>query len=410
MQPALEKPPAAWMRAAATVTLLAALEAEGAEVRFVGGCVRDWLAGREVGDLDLATTAAPEDNMRLLAAAGLKAVPTGIRHGTVTAIVRGQPYEVTTLRRDVETYGRHARVAYTDDWSADARRRDFTMNALYADARGRIYDPCGGLADLEHGRVRFVGRPAARIAEDRLRILRFFRFHAWYGRGAANRAALTACWHAAPEIALLSGERIRNELLRLLAAAEPRPALRLMLRYGVLRHLLPDGADVKPLSRLLRAEAAERADPLRRLAALMQGSGRAAALAVAERFRLSNADRDRLVLMVERAHEIGHRIDRQCVRRAVYAYGSELVADLALLAGAPRQARLARAVSLPHFPLKGRDALRLGLAAGPEVGQLLDKVERWWIRADFRPDRQTCLARLDSLARQRARGGLSSRS
>ena len=397
------------MHAAATAKLLQALGAEGAEVRFVGGCVRDWLAGRPVGDLDLATSAAPEENMRLLAAAGLKAVPTGIAHGTVTAIVQGQPYEVTTLRRDVETFGRHARVAYTDDWTADARRRDFTINALYADADGSIYDPCGGLADLERGRVRFVGRAAARIAEDRLRILRFFRFHAWYGQGRANRSALIACWHAAPEIALLSGERIRNELLRLLSAPEPRPALRLMLRHGVMRHLLSDGGDIGALTRLMRAEAPDQTSSLRRLAALMRGAGRAAALGLAERLRLSNADRDRLVLLVEHGREVDRKADRRRLRRAIYAYGPDAVVDLALLAGAPELARRARSESLPRFPLKGRDALKFGVAAGPEIGLLLDKVERWWIAGDFRPARAACLARLETLAKQRRRGAVSSR-
>jgi poly(A) polymerase len=391
------------MRAPATQRLLAALTAGGAEVRFVGGCVRDWLAGRAVADLDLATTAEPQENLRLLAAAGLKAVPTGLAHGTVTAVVDGRPYEVTTLRHDVETFGRRARVAFTDDWAADSRRRDFTMNALYADALGRVFDPCGGLADLERGRVRFVGRAAARIAEDRLRILRFFRFHAWFGRGPANRAALAACWQAAPEIALLSGERVRNELLKLLAAPDPRPALRLMQRHGILRHIVPAPVDLAALGRLMRAEPDRAADALRRLAALLRGAPSGFALALAARLRLANSERDRLVLLVDKSVEFASTARRQELRRAVYAHGRERVADLALLAGAAELAEAARRTALPRFPLRGRDALALGVAAGPEVGELLGRVERWWIERDFVPDREACLARLAALVRQRRR-------
>jgi len=399
MQAVDKMPPAPWMRAPQTRALLAALTAEGAIVRFVGGCVRDSLAGRPVRDIDVATAAAPRENLRLLAAAGIKAVPTGIDHGTVTAVVDGRPFEVTTLRVDVETFGRHARVAFTDDWRADAHRRDFTINALYADPDGRIYDPTGGLADLRRGRIRFVGRAEQRIEEDRLRILRFFRFHAWYGRGAANRAALAACGRAAAGIERLSGERVRQELMQLLAAPEPRPALRLMARHDVLRHLLPAGADLRALSRLIRteAQAGTAAEPLLRLAALVRGWAAADARRLAERLRLANAERERLlVLLRETAPAAGG--GEPALRRSIYRLGVELIVDLALLAGRPRLAAAARALPRPEFPLRGRDGLALGLKPGPALGRHLAAVETWWAAQDFRPDAEACRRRLAALA------------
>lgn len=396
MQPVERIPPAPWMRTPATRALLAALTAEGAVVRFVGGCVRDSLVGRPVRDIDVATATTPRDNLRLLTAAGIKAVPTGIEHGTITAVVGGRPFEVTTLRVDVETFGRHARVAFTDDWVADACRRDFTINALYADPDGSLYDPTGGLADLRRGRVRFVGRPEQRIEEDRLRILRFFRFHAWYGRGAANRSALAACRQAAAGIDRLSGERVRQELLKLLAAPEPRPALRLMLRHGILPYVLPAGADLAALSRLMRGEPGE-PDPLLRLAALMHGQGADAARRLADRLRLSNAERERLLALLG-SDAPSPRGGRWTLRRAVYRLGADMTADLALLAGRPRLAAAARAMRPPEFPLKGRDGLALGLKPGPELGRLLAAVEDWWVERDFAPDTAACRAHLAALA------------
>ena len=388
------------MRAAETTALLAALTAEGAVARFVGGCVRDAVAGRPVRDIDIATSGAPESNARLLAAARFKVVPTGIAHGTLTAISGRRHFEVTTLRRDVESYGRHARVALTDNWDADAGRRDFTINALYADADGSLYDPTGGLADLAAGRVRFVGRAARRIEEDRLRILRFFRFHAWYGRGPANRAALLACGNAATGIDDLSGERIRQEFLKLLAAPQPLSALRLMDRHRVLERILEGGADLARLARLRRRERAEGApDPLLRLAALMAGQDREAALALAARLRLSNAERDRLVFLVAPPLAFDHPIDRAQVRHAIYSHGVERIADLAHLAGRPAVAALARRFERPSFPLRGRDARGLGIATGPGLGRLLAEVERWWIEGDFEADHAACLARLKALRR-----------
>ncbi|MDP6705922.1 MAG: CCA tRNA nucleotidyltransferase [Alphaproteobacteria bacterium] len=387
------------MRSPQSVALMAALTAEGDIARFVGGCVRDAVAGRPVTDIDVATSGAPETNTRLLQAAGIKVVPTGIAHGTLTALTGGRHFEVTTLRRDVETFGRHARVAFTDDWLADASRRDFTMNALYADPDGTLYDPAGGIVDLESGRVRFVGRAARRIAEDRLRILRFFRFHAWYGRGRANRAAIRACEAAAAGIDVLSGERIRQELMKLLAAPRPLPALRLMARHRVLERILTGGADLAALASLIRREETEwAADPLMRLAALMTGQGAAAAEGLAVRLRFSNADRDRLRFLLARPVALRAGVGRREVRRAVYEHGPERIVDLARLIGRPQAASEAQRLERPEFPLRGRDGRATGIAAGPRLGALLAAVEAWWVAGDFAADRDACLSRLRELA------------
>ena len=231
-----------------TQAVLAALGADGTELRFVGGCVRDAVAGRPVKDVDLATPDPPERVTALLERAGIKAVPTGLEHGTVTAVSGGRPFEVTTLRVDVETYGRRARVAYTDDWQADAARRDLTINALSCAPDGTLYDPFGGLGDLRGGRVRFIGDPRQRIREDYLRLLRFFRFHAHYGKGGPDPEGLAAATELAAEATDLSGERVRDELLKLLAADDPLPVLELMHAHGVLRSFLPETAGMAVLA------------------------------------------------------------------------------------------------------------------------------------------------------------------
>ena len=323
--------PAAWMRAAATRQVMGALQAEGEVARFVGGCVRDSLAGRPVTDVDIATTGPPETNIGLLEAAGIKVVPTGLKHGTVTAVSHGTPFEVTSLRIDVETDGRHARVAYTGDWRADAARRDFTMNALYADSRGRVYDWFGGIEDLGRGRVRFVGDADGRIAEDRLRVLRYFRFHARYGRGRADRAAQLACARAAGTLGELSGERIRIELFKLLAAPRPAPTLRTMVALGVMAQVVADGLDFHALARLRRLELAP-PDPLLRLAALLGAQGPAAGLRLAARLRFSNRDRDRLAALLAPENALPARAGRRQIRRLAHRLGPEIAADLARLA------------------------------------------------------------------------------
>ncbi|MDH3920235.1 MAG: CCA tRNA nucleotidyltransferase, partial [Rhodospirillales bacterium] len=392
--------------------VLEALGADGAEVRFVGGCVRDALADRPVNDVDLATADPPETVIALLRRAGLKAVPTGLDHGTITAVSHHRPFEVTTLRRDVETHGRHATVAFTDDWKADAARRDFTFNALSCRPDGTLFDPFGGQSDLEAGRVRFVGDARARIEEDYLRLLRFFRFQAHYGRGDPNPEGLAAATDLAPELAFLSGERIRNELFRLLEAEAPVPVLEVMRRQHILDAVLPQLRDSAVLAALL-ALRVEPSGPevLLRLGALVEG-GPAAATALAERLHLSRAERERLAGLLDLPQDLEIDCEGRALRRAFYRLGAERAADLLRLDWARRRAagsavddpvaRRALAAAAAWrpvpFPLKGRDALKLGMAPSESVGRLLAEVEAWWIAQDFRPSRAECLERLKELA------------
>ncbi len=394
----------AWLIAPASRKVLRALEAGGRPARFVGGCVRDGLLGRARprADLDLATPEPPEEVMRLLAAAGLKAIPTGLAHGTVTAAVADQRFEITTLRRDVATDGRRALVAFTDDFEADAARRDFTINAMSCDGAGRLYDYFGGQADLLAGRIRFVGDPEQRIGEDYLRVLRFFRFFAHYGRPPADPEARAACAAAAPELARLSGERIQTEMLRLLEAADPLPALRLMAETGVLEQVMPGPVAPGRLERLLALAPA--ADPLLRLGALLRPPPADPALVrmVAERWRLANRDAARLKAMTEAALPALEATAAD-FRRTLYGLGPELYSDLIWLAAAETGggpgAALAELVQWdsPKLPLGGDDLLGLGLPPGPRLGAVLAEVERWWVDRDFQPGHAACLAHAKTL-------------
>jgi poly(A) polymerase len=398
--------PQPWMREPATRTLLDALRQAGIVARFVGGCVRDALLGGPITDVDLATPARPEDIIAALEKAGIRAVPTGVEHGTVTAVVTspGPPrhFEITTLRRDVETYGRRARVAFDADWSEDAARRDFTINAIYLDPDGTVHDPVGGLADLTAHHVRFVGEPAKRIAEDVLRVLRYYRFEARFGDGNGDAAARAACRAAAALLSQLSAERVAQELVRLLAAPDPVPALQMMAEDGVLPAILPEASGLDRLSRLIALEP--EADPLRRLAALLAVDADGAA-AIAERLRLSNAWRDRLIGLAQ-PWPLDPAADLRGQRLALYRLGAERYRDLALLTAAEggiAADRLAELLALataweePQFPLAGRDVTALGVPPGPRVGQLLTEVRRWWQDGDFAADRAACLERLQEL-------------
>lgn len=396
-----------------TRAVLDALTAGGAAVRFVGGCVRDAVLGRTIADIDIATDAPPETAMALLEQAGLKAVPTGIEHGTVTAVSGGRPYEITTLRHDVETDGRRAVVAFTDDWEADAARRDFTMNALSLEPDGSVHDPFGGVADLRAGRVRFVGDPRQRIAEDVLRLLRYFRFYAHYGAPPPDTDSLAACREMAHLLPRLSAERVRVELLKLLAASDPAPVVRLMRDEGVLEHFLARATAIDRLDRLVAIEGALGLnDPLRRLASLLPVD-KVTAAHLAQGLRLSNRERDRLVAMAEPVPTPSPAMDAPARRRALYRIGADSWADLVVTtwagAGAdPGDAGwrelydAAKGWTRPRFPLAGSDVKKLGIPEGAAVGELLREVEAWWIEGDFRADRKACLERLRALAGSRS--------
>ncbi len=379
-----------WLTAPATRAVITALEAAGGAgcARFVGGCVRNALIGASVADLDIATTLRPEQTQAAIVDAGLKAVPTGIAHGTVTAVARGQPFEITTLRRDVSTDGRNATVAFTDDWAEDAGRRDFRLNALYADAEGRVFDPTGqGVDDALAGRVVFVGDPATRIREDYLRILRFFRFHAWYGRGDPDPDGLAACRELAPGMSRLSAERISSELMKLLSASDPRPAVAAMAAAGVLAQVLPEAA----LSPLLEAGAGQSDDPVIRLMLLLPPD-EAVVRAAAARLRLPNAVRDRLASAAAALPGVHLSMSEREARAVLYRHGAQAVSDALhrRWAGAPDRAADARRLlalaeewTRPKLPVGGRDLARLGVAPGPETGRLLKAFENGWIADDF---------------------------
>lgn len=389
-----------WLTSSGVLRLLAALAADGAEARFVGGAVRDAFLGRAVGDIDLAVNVPPERVTAILAAAGIKVVPTGIAHGTVTAVVEGKGYELTTLRHDVETFGRHAKVAFTDDWQADAARRDFTFNALYADAEGQIYDYFGGRDDLAAGRVRFIGEAEARIREDVLRILRFFRFHAWFGRGAPDADGLKACRALTSLLPGLSVERVWTELGKLLLAPDPAPTWGLMRDNGILDVLLPEAAQVERLARLVEIEAAHKVAPdkIRRLAALLLDANDRGAPSPARRLHMANRESERLDALLNLPQALAGHTDRVPLRRMIYRHGAENVRDaLLLLASGARRFDLASALGVlaaweaPIFPVQGSDLLKRGLPAGPRIGQILKEVEAWWEEQDFQPSRQACL-------------------
>jgi poly(A) polymerase len=400
MIPAGRIEPPAWMGDAPSLRLFAGLAAAGITARFVGGCVRNAVLGQPIDDLDLAVDQPPETVMRALEAANIKAVPTGIKHGTVTAIADGRVFELTTLRRDVETDGRRAVVAFTDDWLADAGRRDFTFNALYADPDGTFYDPFDGRADLAAGRVRFIGDPDQRIAEDRLRVLRFFRFHAWYGRPSLDGAGYQACARNAGTLGSLSGERVRKELLRTLEAPGAPDALDAMREAGVLDHWLPEYAGSTRLRALMARE--DRADGLRRLAAIL--SSDVDAVTIGKRLKLSTQEALRLEVMLAREPAIDIAGGPRSWRAGIYRLGNGLYIDRLLLASeAPGDWRaalaMARSWTPPELPVSGGDALKLGLKPGPKVGALIDGVERWWVEGDFAADRAACLAELERRAR-----------
>ncbi len=372
--------------------LIAVLEADGERAMAVGGAVRNALMGIPGTDVDIATTALPETVMARARRAGLKAVPTGIEHGTVTVVVDHVGYEVTTLRSDVETDGRRATVAFTRDFAADAGRRDFTMNAIYADLDGRLTDPTGGVADALARRVRFIGDPHLRIREDYLRILRFFRFHAAFGAGEPDPAGLAACVELQQGLDRLSRERIGQEMRKLVVAPRAADTIRLMAKVGILAHVLGRNAHPEAFARFaaLAAEAGHALTPAAALSVLADiADPEPDAEHLGERLRLSRAETAEIARLARLAADLGPAPDRHAVKLAVYRHGNEaavaglLAAAAKAGAGASPHLGLARSWTAPRFPVTGRQLLAEGHPPGPDLGRRLAELEAAWIAADF---------------------------
>ena len=408
-----------WFNDAALGRVLALLNADGGEGRVVGGAVRNSLMGLAVADVDLATTLLPDAVIARAKAANIKSVPTGVAHGTVTLVVDGKPFEVTTLRKDVETDGRHAAVAFSTDWQTDAERRDLTINALYAGADGEVVDLVGGLADIGTRTIRFIGDAATRIAEDHLRILRYFRFFAYYGTGRPDAAGLRACAAGRSSLASLSAERVWSETKKLLAAPDPGRALLWMRQVGVLVEILPEtekwGIDAIPSLVATEQALAWPADPLLRLASIVPPDA-ARLAALAERLRLSKADAARLAAWAA-SPVINDEISSAALNQLLYLHGADGIVtrlklalavargkaegDIAEMARTARLGKLLDAAARwkkPAFPIGGADALQEGVPPGRQVGELLAKLELQWVESNFVMDRATLLARLKELA------------
>jgi poly(A) polymerase len=401
---------APWLERPETARVFAALEDSGVETRAVGGAVRNTLLGRPVTEIDLATTAVPEQVMALARKAGLKVVPTGIEHGTVTVIADGTPFEVTTLRRDVETFGRHATVAFTENWEEDARRRDFTLNALYAGSDGTVFDPLGGYEDVLAGRVRFIGDAEARIKEDYLRILRFFRFNAYYGKGPFDAAGLQASVRLRGGMAQLSAERIAGEVRRILAAPEAKRAIEALFDYGLLVAVLGGVPRLERFKRLVAIEAAagRSGDAVLRLAALAVFVAEDADR-VAARLHLSNAERAVLAFGAGDHAESGLP-EEDAAKRLLYRLGAIDYSAVVMIAwadagAAPGDWSWREALTLserwqaPVFPLKGSDLAALGKVEGPALGALLRRLEAEWVAEGFAADRDRLMARAKEIVR-----------
>ena len=391
-----------WLHDPGAVAVMAAIGADQRIARYVGGCVRDALFGRPVRDIDIATELTPEQVMARLEEAGLSYAETGLAHGTVTAIADGRGFEVTTLRHDVETDGRRASVAYTDDWLVDARRRDFSINALYADADGTIYDPVDGVPDIEAGLVRFIGTAEHRIEEDFLRILRFFRFHAWYGKGPLDPLSLEACIHLKRGLRSLSVERVRAELLRLLESHAPQETLRVMHQQGILGEIMPPPAGLGTLEAVVGQEESENhSDAIRRLIALYRGQGRVLQ-ELAKDWKLSNQQKKRIKRygVVVDAWGEGPVPSPVALRQMAYQQSKEAVEDWLLVRPIPLDGVHAEVMdslrdwTVPEFPLAGADVVALGVGEGAAVGAALKAIEAQWIEGDFQQDRAALLALL----------------
>lgn len=387
----MKLPRSKWRRSDGLRRLIAALGGDE-EARLVGGAVRDGLLSEPVTDIDVATVHRPEEVMKRLKAARIKVVPTGLAHGTVTAVSSGDVIEVTTLRRDVETDGRRATVVFSTDWSEDAARRDFTLNALYAEAgSGAVHDYYGGLKDLEARKVRFIGAPLERIAEDHLRILRFFRFHGRFGKGRPDKAAVEACRDRANDLMTLSRERISSELLKILSLPNPVPVVTLMLDNAILTPVMPEIADIAAYRALVKAEAERSA--IRGLAALIPADP-VLADKLAKRLRLSNAQGKRLVLAAS-----CEATDADNPKALAYRIGVESAVDRLLLLGEKAKANKIAKWRVPTLAIRGADIIAAGVKSGPEVARILKSVEAEWVAQDFpSPARQRALLKAELAA------------
>jgi poly(A) polymerase len=401
---------APWLKAKETQALMAALDAARANsARFVGGCVRNTLMGRDVDDIDIATQLTPDEVTAVATQAGFAAHPTGIEHGTITVVVNSKAFEVTTLRRDVATDGRRATIAFTDKWEEDAERRDFRMNALYASGAGEVFDPTGGgLDDARAGRVIFIGDAHTRIREDYLRILRFFRFNAWYARGPVDPQGLSACADLVAGLDQLSVERVWKEVKKLLAAPDPRAAWEGMTAIEARARALPELANEPRLDALctLDVDLMLTPDAMTRVAAALPDQD--AAKAFARRLKLANEERDRLVAALGDDVKLTSFMSLREMRRAIYKLGNEAFRDRIMLAWAAAggdksqqwRALVAHAQMWkpPRLPLSGDDVMAAGVPAGPKVGEVLREVEAWWIDADFPDDKLSVIERLKAVA------------
>jgi len=406
---------AAWLRRGEVARLLALLNCDGEEARVVGGAVRNALLQLPVGEIDVATTALPAEVMRRVGAAGGKAIPTGVEHGTVTVVLDHQPVEVTTLRQDVETFGRKARVVFGRDWRADAERRDFTINALSASADGTVHDYVGGVDDIAAHRVRFIGEPQRRLEEDYLRILRFFRFHAHFGKGVPDRAGVHACIAARAGLETLSRERVRMEMLKLLVASRATPTLVVMAESGLLGLVLGGVAFVASFENMIKVEAALGAEPdaVRRLGALGVWVAEDAER-LTQRLRLSNAESERL-LALETWWRVAPASDAQVGHALLYRLGPQSFADRVYLAWTRSSAgvadiswrelaRLPQRWTAPAFPLKAADFMRRGFSASPALGDIMRAAQEAWIAADFPTDHAAIEAIADGAVQSRHSG------
>jgi poly(A) polymerase len=391
----------AWLRDETVRRVMEALNAGAPEAaRFVGGAVRNAIMGRPVDDIDIATLHQPKAAAERLQAAGLKVVPTGLDHGTITAVADGRPFEITTLRKDVETFGRRAVVAFTTDWTEDAARRDFRLNAIYCSADGALFDPCGGIEDARAGRVAFIGDARARIAEDHLRILRFYRFNAWYGSGI-DPDGQAACAEMAGSLNALSVERVWKELKKLLSAPDPALAVEAMQEGHVLAALIPGRLDFRLLLSLINKDRgkARAPDPLLRLAALA-GGDEAVMTALCDHMKASNAEKAYAQALCATLPEtLTPDAGDDSLRRALHAIGHDAVearlrlAEAAQGGDADEAIDRLRQLERPVFPIKGRDLIAAGFERGPELGELLGRLEQIWIDSAFTLDRKALLDR-----------------